>query len=111
MHQRTVFVLAIVTLYVPLSMFFPVWTSLNLLTDLLRAVILDVTKRRERKREATPTACLSYIPSEKKNKTEISGCGSFVAAYFKTATSLHCLRILQSPEKNTAETADLACSF
>ena len=63
MHQHIVFVLAIVvcTLYhVPLSMFFPVWTSLYLLTYLLRVIILDVTKIRERKREATPAASRRY---------------------------------------------------
>ena len=66
MHQRTVFVLAIVLCMSLLSMFFPVWTSLNLLTYLLRAIILDVTKRRERKREATPTASRRYHQKRKR---------------------------------------------
>ena len=40
----------------------------------------------EKKWETIPTA--SDIPSEKKNKTGTSGCGSFVVAYSQPATSM-----------------------
>ena len=50
---------------------------------LLRLIILDVTKREKARGDAN---CLSQIPSEKKNKTGISGIGSFVVACFQPAT-------------------------
>ena len=62
----------------------------------LRVVILD-TKRcgereHERKREAIPMASRRYQQKKKKNKTEISGCGSFVVPYFQPATSINHLQ-------------------
>ena len=74
-------------------------------TYVLRVVILNVTKRRgERAREkarGNNTNGFSQIPSKKeKNKTGISGCVSFVVAYFQPAASIgrlhfiHCLFVM-----------------
>ena len=65
-------------------------------TYLLRVIILDVTKRRgesERTSERRHQRPLvDTIVSEKKNKTGISGCGSFVVAYSPPATSIERLQ-------------------
>ena len=58
--------------------------------NVLRVIIWDVTKRRcksAREREAIPTASRRYY-QKKENKTGISGCDSFVVAYFEPATSI-----------------------
>ena len=60
-------------------------------------VDFDVPQRRRESARGTArgdTDCLSYIPSEKMNKTGISGCGSFVVAYFQPATSINRLQVL-----------------
>ena len=41
-------------------------------TYVLRVIILNVTEKKKKAR--SDTNCLSYIPSEKKNKIGISGC-------------------------------------
>ena len=53
MHLHIMFVL--------LSMFFRVWKSF----DLLCVIILDITKRRARALEATPTASHTYHPKRR----------------------------------------------
>ena len=51
-------------------------------TYVLRVSILDVTKRRE----AISADSADTIRKETKNKPGISGCGSFVVAYFQPTT-------------------------
>ena len=50
-------------------------------------------RRRTQEKARDHTNCLSYIPSERKSKTGISGCGSFVVAYFQPATSINHLHL------------------
>ena len=75
------------------------WTSFNCnnsFTYVLRAIILDITKshgQSAREKERGDTSCLSYRPSEKKNNTGISGCGSSVVTYFQSATSIDRLHL------------------
>ena len=66
------------------SFFFCVWMSFtcnNSFMYLLHVIILDT-----RASKGDNTNCLLDIPSEEKTKTEISGCGSFVFAYFQLAS-------------------------
>ena len=51
----------------------------------------DRRKTQEKARDHTNG--LSYIPSEKKSRTGISGCGSFVVYFFQPATSINHLHL------------------
>ena len=73
-------------------------------TYVLRVITLDVTERRresagkksrKKKKARGATNCLSQIPSEKNNKTGLSGCGSFIVAYLRPATSIDRLHLDQ----------------
>ena len=83
------------TLCVALSVFFCVWTSLNLLH---RCYVLSFGCHKKMWREWAwakvrgNSNSLSHVPSKRKEETksETSGCGSFVVPYFQPATS-HCL--------------------
>ena len=55
------------------------WTSLK-----------DVVREGERRYQRPLT---DTIKKKKKNKTEISGCGSFVVADFQPATFIDCLHV------------------
>ena len=56
-------------------------------TYVLRVIILDITKKCVRAREKSERRyewhLVSTIRKQKKNKTETSGCGLFVVAYFQ----------------------------
>ena len=58
----------------------------NYFRYIVRIIILGSTKRREENARESMRPHLSYIPSENKNKTGISRCGSSVVAYFQPAT-------------------------
>ena len=82
------------TLYVALSMFFHVWTSFNLLymfyVLLFWMSLKEVVRERAKRQYQQP---LTDTIKKEKNKTEISGCGSFVVTYFQPATFINRLHM------------------
>ena len=93
------------TLRVALSMFFRVWTSFNV----LRVVILDVTKRRgesAREKARGNSNGLSHIPSKEKKRIKqellaVAGLLSLISNLLLPSTVYHMLLYLQDLSKKT----------
>ena len=89
-----------VNLHIVFVLLYSVCRSVNVLScvDLIQFFYVRFTSyyigrhkktagERERKREAIPAACRT-VHKRLKNKTGISGCGSFIVAYVRPATSI-----------------------